>query len=146
MTTRLGIDAGDARIGVALNQGSLCLPIETLQNSDKAAQEIADIAASRSATAIYVGLPLSLSGSLTQSSQKALALAKNIQDLGLTVRLIDERLTTKSAQARFHQAGKNTKNSRSQIDAASAAVILEFALASENNGNLAGKTLEEIHE
>ncbi|MCF8528459.1 MAG: Holliday junction resolvase RuvX [Aquiluna sp.] len=146
MTTRLGIDAGEARIGVALNQGSLCLPIETLQTNDRVAQEIAEIAASRSATAIYVGLPLSLGGSLTPSSQKAIGLAKQIQDLGLTVRLIDERLTTKSAQARFHQAGKNTKNSRSQIDAASAAVILEFAIASEKDGSLAGKTLEEVHE
>jgi len=146
VTTRLGIDAGDARIGVAINQGSLCLPIETLKTSENYAKEISHIATSIAVEAVYVGLPLSLSGGLTLSSHKAISLAKRIQEQGLTVRMIDERLTTKSAEARFHQAGKNTKKSKGQIDSAAAAIILEFAIASEKDGNLAGKTLEEIHE
>ena len=147
MSVRLGVDAGLARVGVAVSQGSLCLPIQTLSNNEDLVPEILRLAIERKATAIYVGLPLALSGNLTQSSKNALSLAR---DLALSsevpIRLIDERLTTKSAQARFHDAGKNTKASRQSIDAASAALILEFAIQSERDGELAGKTVEEIDE
>lgn len=145
MTTKLGVDAGLARIGVALSQGSLCLPIETVPNGQEAGHRISEIAHARSATVIYVGLPLGLKGNQTTSSKMAISLARQIQEAtNLPVRLIDERLTTKSAQARFHEAGKNTKQSKEGIDAASAALILEFALQSERDGAIAGKSLEEL--
>jgi putative holliday junction resolvase len=145
LSTKLGVDAGLARIGVALSQGSLCLPIETIPNTAGAAAEILQIANSRLASVIYVGLPLGLSGNQTASSKMAMALARSLQALTpLPVRMVDERLTTKSAQAKFREAGKNTKQSKPGIDAASAAMILEFALQSEREGLLAGKSLEEL--
>lgn len=146
MSVKLGVDAGLARIGIALSQGSLCLPIEAIASSETSPAEIVTVATNRLATAIYVGLPLGLSGNLTASSKMAIQLARDVQTLTeLPVRLIDERLTTKSAQARFHQAGKNTKQSKDGIDSASAALILEFALQSERDGQLAGKSLEELN-
>ncbi|MDP5094572.1 MAG: RuvX/YqgF family protein, partial [Candidatus Nanopelagicales bacterium] len=47
------------------------------------------------------------------------------------VRLIDERLTTVSAQQALHAAGRTTRSSRSVIDQAAAVAILEHALAAE---------------
>jgi putative Holliday junction resolvase len=57
--------------------------------------------------------------------------------------MIDERLTTKSAQSMLQKAGKKVKESREYVDAQAAALILEFALNSER-GDLAGMTLDDI--
>ena len=142
---RLAIDAGMARIGLAVSEGSLALPLEAVPNNEVALDEVLQAANSRVVSAIYVGLPISLSGGMTASSEMAIDFAKRLRTrTSLPIQLIDERLTTKSAQARLHQAGKKTKNSKSMIDAQSAALILEFALASERGGELAGKSLEEF--
>lgn len=134
-----------ARIGIAVSQGSLALPLEAIKQSPTALQEVVETAVTRSVDAIYVGLPISLSGSMTASSQMAVEFARSLRALtDLPIQLIDERLTTKTAQARLHEVGKNTKNSKSMIDAQSAALILEFALNSERDGKLAGKSLEEF--
>lgn len=139
------MDAGLARIGVAVSEGSLALPLEAIQNSSSAPAETIAIATDKAVSAIYVGLPISLSGSMTASSLMAVDFAKRLRELTeLPIQLIDERLTTKSAQARLHQAGKNAKSSKGLIDAQSAALILEFALQSEREGRLAGKALEEL--
>jgi putative Holliday junction resolvase len=59
------------------------------------------------------------------------------------LRLIDERLTSKSASQALHQAGKNSRAQKGIIDASAAAMILEFALSAERDG-FAGKALEEF--
>ncbi len=142
---RLAIDAGMARIGVAVSEGSLALPLEAIQNSKTAHQEVIQLAHEKSVSAIYVGLPISLSGSMTASSLMAIDFAKRLRGLTeLPINFIDERLTTKTAQARLHQAGKNSRSSKGLIDAQAAALILEFALESERDGKLAGKSLEEF--
>jgi putative holliday junction resolvase len=47
------------------------------------------------------------------------------------VRLVDERLSTVSAQRSLHATGETVKSSRARIDAAAAAVILQAALDGE---------------
>jgi putative Holliday junction resolvase len=141
--TKVALDIGDARIGLAVSSGSLVLPIESFANTEAGLELLFDDLRSRAPEVIYLGLPISLSGGSTQSTAKALAFAKRLIEIGHQVRLIDERLTTKTAQAKAHSAGKNTKQSRSYIDALAAATILEFALDSEDGG-FAGKNLEEL--
>ena len=94
-------------------------------------------------TTIYVGLPLNLKGDFTASTHSAIDFARQLAGQGLTVRMIDERLTTKSAQQMLHSSGKKVKESREYIDAQAAALILDFALNSER-GSLAGVALEDI--
>lgn len=142
---RLAVDAGLARIGIAISESTLALPLDFVKNSAEAASEVAHLADSRGVSVIYVGLPMSLSGSLTASSLMAIDFGKRLSKLtSIPIQFIDERLTTKSAQAQLHQAGRNTKNSRSLVDSQAAALILEFAMASERDGQFAGKTLEEL--
>lgn len=142
---RIAVDVGAARIGVAVSEGSLVLPLEAVSAGPASFDQIVSIASERSATAIYVGLPISLSGAMTESAKLAIAFAKELSSRqAIPVRLIDERLTTKSAQHRLHQAGKNARTSKSLIDAQAAALILEFALQSERAGALAGKSVEDL--
>lgn len=143
MSRRLAIDVGSTRIGVAVSEGTLALPLESISAADNAVTRVIEIATQKQVTTIYVGLPLNLKGDFTASTQSAIDFAKLLAGQGVAVRLIDERLTTKSAQQMLHSSGKKVKESREYIDAQAAALILDFALNSER-GSLAGVALEDI--
>lgn len=143
MSRRLAVDVGSARIGLAISEGTLALPLDTLAADAQAITRIQEIASSRDVEVVYVGLPLNLKGEFTASTTKAIEFAQLLENVGLVVRMIDERLTTKSAQNMLQKAGKKVKESREYIDAQAAALILDFALSSER-GNLAGMTLNDI--
>lgn len=136
MGTRLGIDVGKARIGVAKcdPQAMLATPLETVTRDlagDTDIERIVGLAHEWQAIEIIVGLPLSLSGARTPSTEDAQEFAELIAKHFSEVRLVDERLSTVSAQAQLHSAGRNTKRSRSVIDQAAAVVILQHAIDSE---------------
>jgi putative Holliday junction resolvase len=143
VSRRLAVDVGSARIGLAISEGTLALPLETLVADAQATTRIQEIVTSRDVEVVYVGLPLNLKGEFTASTTKAIEFAQMLENVGLVVRMIDERLTTKSAQNMLQKAGKKVKESREYIDAQAAALILDFALSSER-GNLAGMTLNDI--
>ncbi len=143
MTRRLAVDVGSARIGIAISEGSLALPLETLAATKESLVAIQEIIKQRDVSVVYVGLPLNLRSEFTPSTTKAIEFAQELSGLGLVVRMIDERMTTKSAQRLLQNSGKNVKESREYIDAQAAALILEFALNSERGG-LAGTALDDI--
>ncbi len=143
MTRRLAVDVGSARIGIAISEGSLALPLETLAATKESLVAIQEIIKKRDVSVVYVGLPLNLRGEFTPSTTEAIEFAQELSGLGLVVRMIDERMTTKSAQRLLQNSGKNVKESREYIDAQAAALILEFALNSERGG-LAGTALDDI--
>lgn len=145
MTRRLAVDVGSARIGLAISEGSLALPLETLIADEQAISRIHEVATSKDVDVVYIGLPMNLKGEFTASTQKAISFAQSLVKSGLTIRLIDERLTTKSAQRMLQSSGKKVKESREYIDAQAAALILDFALNSERGG-LAGISLDDIAE
>ena len=145
MTRRLAVDVGSARIGLAISEGTLALPMETLPADEHAVGRIEEVAKSKEVDVVYIGLPMNLKGEFTASTHKAIEFAQSLAGSGLTIRLIDERLTTKSAQRILQSSGKKVKESREYIDAQAAALILDFALNSERGG-LAGISLDDIAE
>ena len=147
---RFGVDVGSVRIGVAQcdPDGMLATPLETIAAGETAIPKIIDLIKEHAPIAVYVGNPLSLNGQVTQStieaSEFALALVSAISshpEIGeIEVRLIDERLSTVSAQRGLHEVGRTQKSSREVIDQAAAIIILEHALESEKRqGDFAGK-------
>ena len=127
----MGIDVGAVRIGVALSEGTLALAHDTLAFDDLAVRLLADLAAEKAVGKIYVGLPLSLSGDNTKSTQMATDFARELAaQTPAEVFVIDERLSTVSSQRLLREAGKGAKQSKSMIDAESARAILDFALES----------------
>ncbi|MEY4990682.1 MAG: hypothetical protein RIS08_908 [Actinomycetota bacterium] len=141
---KLAVDVGQSRIGLAISEGSLVLPLEVIPAGQAAAARVLELARNRGVGAIYVGLPLSLNGSFTPSTTNSIEFAKLLE--GFEVRMIDERLTTKTAHSRLREGGKNSKQSRGIVDAQAAALILEFALQSERDGELSGKTIGELDD
>lgn len=137
---RLGIDVGKARVGVARSDlhGLLATPLETVAREPQAAAvaRILSIAEELEAVECVVGLPLSLSGTRTPSTEDAETFAQLLADAAgavFTVRLVDERLSTVTAQSQLRQSGKNAKSSRSIIDQQAAVIILQHALDLERS-------------
>jgi putative Holliday junction resolvase len=142
---RLGIDVGRARVGVARcdPDGMLAVPVETVPRSDTSVARIVEIAAEYDALEVLVGLPISLGGSETASTADARAFAEEL-DAALTVpvRLVDERLSTVSANAVLRQNGRSQKSSRRIVDQIAAVVLLQQAIDVEKStGNPAGAAL-----
>ena len=143
---RIGLDPGDARIGVAEcdPSGMLATPVETVRRGKGDLSRIAAIVAERSAIEVVVGLPRSLSGGLGPAALKvrefALALAEAVQPV--PVRLCDERLSTVTAEAVLRGQGKKGQKRRAVVDQAAAVVILQNALDTErSSGTVPGETL-----
>ena len=146
---RVGIDIGTVRIGVARSDrdGYLATPVKTVdRGSENPIGQLVSVIAELEAIEVIVGLPLSLNGSHTASTEDALVMARELaQNASVPVRLIDERLTTVSAHSALRAAGKKQKQTRSVIDQVAAVMILQHALDSErSSGNLPGKDISEF--
>lgn len=146
---RLGVDVGRVRVGVARSDphGMLATPVETLARRDDVVAGIRRLIDEYEAVEVVVGLPLSLSGGSTASTDDSRAVALALAASGETpVRLVDERLTTVSAARGLREAGRSAKNSRSVVDQAAAVILLQHALDLERStGNPPG-ALVEPHE
>jgi putative Holliday junction resolvase len=146
---RLGIDVGKVRVGIATcdPSGLLATPVETLQReSEGVVAEVAKYATDSSAIEVVVGLPLNLSGNHTPSTEDAIAFAKQIAvAVSVPVRMIDERLTTVSAQSALRSSGKKQRGTRSVIDQVAAVMVLQHALDTErSSGKPAGIAVEDL--
>lgn len=133
---RLGVDVGRARVGVAVcdRDGLLATPVVSHPRGRDDAAAFRALLAEHEPIELVVGLPLSLSGADTPSTADARAFAAWLASLGgLPVRLVDERMSTVSAQRGLHQAGRSTRSSRAVIDQAAAVIILQNALDFERS-------------
>ena len=132
---RLGLDPGDARIGVARSDptGFLASPVETVRRGRGDVRRIALLAAEHEAVEVVVGLPRSLSGGEGPAAVKTRAWAEGLAArlAPLPVRLVDERLTTVSAEAMLRDRGVKGRERRAVVDQAAAVVILQQALDTE---------------
>jgi putative Holliday junction resolvase len=136
---RVGIDVGTVRIGVARSDfhGMLATPVETVarQKGTGAAGDltrITAIVAELDAVEVIVGLPLALSGRHTASTDDAVTFATALAGaVPVPVRLVDERLSTVSAQAALRTSGRSTRTQRPVVDQVAATIILQHALDTE---------------
>ena len=122
--TILGLDIGDARVGVARanSLAQLPEPLSVVANDDALADSLAALMTAHDAKILVVGLPLSDDGSSTEQSKK---IQQTVQDFvskhPVSVAFVDESHTSKIADAhptKFAEvSGKN--------DADAACYILE---------------------
>lgn len=131
---RLGVDPGDARIGVARSDpsGMLATPVETVRRGKGDIRRIGQIVQDEEAVEVIVGLPRSLKGGEGPAADKvrrfAQLLARRVAPI--PVRLVDERLTTVTAEAMLRGQRKGADR-RAVVDQVAAVVILQQALDSE---------------
>lgn len=135
---RLGIDVGTARIGIARSDlhGMLATPVETVPRGAGDIARIRELVSEIDAVEIIVGLPLALSGRETASTGDAKEFAGRLSTAcAVPVRMVDERLSTVSANSALRASGRNAKNSRSVVDQVAAVIILQHALDFERSAD-----------
>jgi putative Holliday junction resolvase len=145
---RLGVDAGKARVGVAAcdREGLLATPVVTLTRGDGTVGELRELVAEYGVMEVVVGLPLSMRGDDTASTTDARMLAEELaRAVDVPVRLVDERLSTVSAQRALHQSGRSVKASRPVIDQVAAVIILQNALDFERSAGRPPGTVVDQH-
>jgi putative holliday junction resolvase len=136
MNRVLGIDHGEARIGLAVSDelGMLAHPLETihLKNTPDPLARIATICERDRISSIILGLPRNMNGTYGPAAEKIREFAEKLRArTNCEVRLWDERLTSVAAQRSLHEVGRNVKNSREIIDQVAAQIILQSWLDSQ---------------
>ena len=131
----LGIDYGEARVGVAITDplNITVQGLETIQrnNSDKVIlKRLDEILNQYEIDTIVVGLPLNMNGTI---SQRAEITEKFVHKLKckynkIKIEVIDERLTTVAAHKTMNFLEVNKNKKRDIVDTISAVYILETYL------------------
>ena len=126
----LGIDHGDARIGIAATDplGILAHPVETIDvRAVDPLERIAQLVKQRNIRTLVVGLPIRSDGTEGTAAEKvrgfATKLAARLPELPLE--FVDEAYTTLAAAAKLREAGRKAKQQKGVIDQAAAVEILE---------------------
>ncbi len=149
---RVGIDPGDARIGVARSDpsGFLATPVETVRRGKGDLARIVRILAEEGdgspVLEVVMGLPRSLSGGEGPAAVKVREFAARLASrvAPVPVRLVDERMTTVSAEAMLRDQGRKGGKRRAVVDQAAAVLILQHALDTERaTGAAPGEIVEE---
>lgn len=132
---RVAFDFGDVRIGYATSDlnGLIATPGGVILNkAESLGKDLLKLLQDTQPIYIAIGMPKHLSG---KASMKEESVSKFVQYLRtlteLPIYAIDERLTTVSAARTLRDRGQNSKNSKTDIDAYSAAEILDSALNQE---------------
>ena len=107
----LGIDHGERRIGAALSDalGIAASPLTVIEHtSDEGdADAVAALVRERGVEAVVVGEPISLDGSIGPQAKRAAYFARLLSArLGIPVNMVDERLSTREAEAKAHRGGQ----------------------------------------
>ena len=141
----LGIDYGRRRIGLALSDptGLLAAPWKTLEAGDGPPRLAAAIAAEIAVlagepdglSAVALGYPRRLSGEPNEQTAAVEAFAALLQSrVSVPVVLQDERLSSREAERLLARREKDWRKRKPQLDAASAAVILQDYLDAQPRG------------
>lgn len=133
MRPLLGLDLGEKTIGVAASDGILSAAnaVETIKRKKFGldAARLLEIAGTREACGVILGLPRNMDGSEGPRCQSTRAFARNLERLtDLPIGFWDERLSTVAAERALIEADLTRKRRKEVIDAVAASYILQGAL------------------
>jgi putative Holliday junction resolvase len=136
----LGLDVGDARIGVALSDetATLASGLVTLARVGprRDVKVLAGLVREHRVGTVVVGLPLRLDGSVGPQAEKIETFAESLRRaLDVPVVTWDERLSSVAADELLAEAGVRRRDRKSRIDQAAAVLILQGYLDSLKGGS-----------
>ncbi len=115
-------------MGLAISdkEEKFAFPLGTIEieKEEEAVERIKEIGEREGAEMIVVGIPYSLKGTITPSTEFAQLIARKLRERGFRVEEIDERLTTREAEKTIG-ANKITKGKADKI---AAALLLQIYL------------------
>lgn len=136
----MGIDFGDARIGIAISDpfGWTAQGLETIDwkdNMDYPVERIKKIIDSYNIEKVIVGYPINMNGTLGERALKTDQFIKCLSDKLGNVEIIkwDERLSTIAANRILNEAGIKSSKRKKTVDIIAATYILQGYLDSIRN-------------
>ena len=128
--TVLAFDFGEKRIGVATGETLLGsahpLTVIHAESNDERFAEIAKLVAEWRPVQLVVGLPTHADGTPHEMTRLAMKFGERLQKrLNLPVSFADERLTSRDAETRLRETGRNSKRAKPLVDAVAAQLILQ---------------------
>lgn len=150
----IGLDVGEARIGVAVSDPSGILAsartVLSRRPEEAALNTIERLVEEEEAEAIIVGLPRSLSGELHGQAARVQEFAEALRArVSVPVRYWDERLSTVAAEREMRASGAKRDKRRAMIDAVAAAIILQGyldAARAQGPGSIPGEPERDAEE
>jgi putative holliday junction resolvase len=131
----LGLDLGDARIGVAISDDErrLAVPLGTVRTGAPAdLKAIAALVDEHDVSTVVVGHPILLSGASGDRAHHAERFADALRAiLSVPVALQDERLSTSEAERTLRETGASGRERRRVVERSAATVILQAWLDAE---------------
>jgi putative Holliday junction resolvase len=131
MVKYLGLDVGEARIGIAISDpsGSYALPLMALDRKSIEQDTLAIQSLAKSyqvENTIVVGVPISLKGSITIQTKIILDFCDHLSK-ALDYQFVtwNESNTTLEAERILRNSGKKPSRNRGTVDATAASIILQ---------------------
>ena len=129
----LGVDYGDARIGLSVSDEleTLASPLVTLKSESmrKNIDAVAEAAAEEKVLRIVIGLPLNMDGSEGARASKTRSFGRVLEKVsGLPVEYFDERLTSVEAEEIMESVGVKKNKRKNLVDRIAAQLILQSYL------------------
>ena len=126
----LGIDYGDARVGLAITDALKITsqPMDTLEihgDSSILIEKIQNIMKETKLETVVIGYPKHLNGDVSETAKKVDSVIIKLEELGLKVVKWDERLTTVMAHKTMKELGIKQKQKKIHADRLAAMYILE---------------------
>ncbi len=126
----LGLDYGEARIGVAVSDalGILANPLDTICEKDRALQleKTACVAREYGVEKIVVGNPKRMDGSLGHRAEYTEEFARDLSKmLDIPYVMWDERLSSTEAHRILESGGVSGKKRKTKVDKIAAVIILQ---------------------
>ncbi len=133
----LGIDIGSKRTGIAISDelGITAQGLNTIESEKDLISRLKDIIKSEGVNEVVIGLPLNMNGSAGPQAEKAIKFCDLLKgEIGLPVKLWDERMTTVEVERIMIEADTSRRKRKKKIDKLAAQVILQSYLnASKKN-------------
>jgi len=126
------IDFGIKRIGIAVSdrERKIALPVSVIEGGKKAIQNIKAALPLKEVDLILMGLPLEMNGQKGSMAETVEKFAKSLEDAleGISVLLVDERLSSKGADASLKELSLSRKARTQKLDMVAATLLLQTYL------------------
>lgn len=144
MSRIVGVDPGEARIGIAISDedASIAFPRETIPargGVPEAVRRVREALADEEVSMAVVGLPLRLDGTEGEAARRARSFGEALgQELQVPIVYWDERLTTVAAERSLREMGRRGSKQREVVDQSAATILLQGYLDAHEGARCKG--------
>ena len=131
----IGLDWGSVRVGIAMSDedGKMAFPLQHTLETSTSLEDIQRLKEEYDVGLVVMGMPISLKGQETESTDKAKRFAERLkQKIGIEIEFVDERFSSVASTQALHEQGMKEAEQRHIKDNIAAALMLQQYLDTKN--------------